>query len=113
MLILRQKSFSFKQEMNKLLQGEKLQGISQFMLELDTLKTHLGFEEGQISSAVEPSSFAQEDKIEQYIQILFNLTLYFDIPTNLPGVFEFSWQGNASSRFFTGPRRSQNKSSAL
>jgi len=105
MLNLTQRPFSHKEEMNRLLKLENksvasFHGLEKYLVDLDTLKAQFGFEEGKSVPFQKTNTTSLQEKMEQYIKILYNLAFYFDIPSNKPGYYEFNWRGKVSGSYF-------------
>lgn len=105
MLNLTQKPFSHKEEMSRLLKLENksissFHGLEKYLVDLDTLKSQFGFEEGKTTPSQKTNTTSLQEKMEQYIKILFNLAFYFDIPNNKPGLYEFNWKGKVQPAYF-------------
>ncbi len=108
MNLLKSQSFNHQKQMDLLLMAQKKRvsnfpGLLNFLKKLDQIKTGLNFDEGRTLIAQKPHLIIAQAKIEDYIKILYNFNIHFEIPKNPQDCYQFRWKGRIKSGWFTNP----------
>jgi hypothetical protein len=102
MYLLQSKPLEHRTEMVNLLKYENkslgdFPGLDKYLKELDATKSELSFEKGSTPKSQKPTITIMQEKIEQYIQILYNFTIHFEIPKKKPVAYQIGWKGESGS----------------
>lgn len=102
MYLLNSKPLEHRVEMVNLLKYEKRHlkdypGLDKILKELDSIKKELSFDQGQSQKKQKPTITILQEKIEQYIQILYNFTIHFEIPKKKAVAYQINWKGKSGS----------------
>lgn len=102
MKLLRHKKIDFVDEMQILFKAQggsfaEYVGLKDVLTDLNKIKDELGFEEGKKITKQKPTITIAQERIEQYIKTLFNMTIHFDLDKKKATPFSFKWKGNISS----------------
>lgn len=105
MKLLTHKKLNFMDEMQVLFKARggsfaEFNGLKDIIAELDKIQGELGFEEGKQPPKQKPTITIAQERIEQYIKILFNLSVHFDLDKKKATPFSFRWRGNISNSFY-------------
>ena len=86
------------QEIDKLLKSEKrsfqqFPVLEKYATELDALKSQISFATSESLPVQKPNTTTIQERMETYIRLLFNISMYIDIPKK-KDFYGFEWKGN-------------------
>ena len=104
MKILIPSKISHRQEITQILKLEK-KSFSDFPIldkytsQLDDLRAQLSYQSTEAVPAQKPNTTTVQERIETYIKLLFNFSMFIDIPQK-QNYYQFEWKGNIKKETF-------------
>lgn len=106
MYLLSTKKMNLMQELPDIMSANKKQignypSVQKHVSNANSIREDLSFDDEKKLPPQKPTLTIRQEKLEQYIKILFNMNMIIDIPKKFFTPYQFKWSGKISSSTFT------------